>query len=389
MRLQALLPLLIHSGEPRTALVVGFGTGITAGALLADSGLKTRVVAELLPSVVRAATFFSGNQGAATDPRIEIRIGDGRQELLRHSQRYDLITLEPPPPSAAGVVNLYSTDFYELCRTRLQPGGLMAQWWPLPTQNDEDSRSLVRSFLDVFPNATAWSTDIYEVLLVGSSSPIELDGERIAGRYSQPGVRSVLAEVGIESPEALLATWVTDRTGLERFARDALPVTDDRPLIEHASWVRRGEIRRVLPRLLALATDVPLPVGDRLRPAVEAERRELLGFYRFSLHAFAGEPDEAGAALREVLATTRATRTTSGWPMEGSEGRTSRRAPGSRRCEPCREDRQCWLGLNARELRPLSILASERRLGRFSGPGDITPGLGRSRVTPYVRRTGA
>ncbi len=69
MRLQALLPLLIHGGEPRTALVVGFGTGITAGALLADPGLKTRVVAELLPSVVRAAAFFSGNLGAATDSR--------------------------------------------------------------------------------------------------------------------------------------------------------------------------------------------------------------------------------------------------------------------------------------------------------------------------------
>src|SRR5207344_1497393 len=54
MRLQALLPLLIHRGEPRTALVVGFGTGITAGALLADPGLERRVVAELLPSVVRA-----------------------------------------------------------------------------------------------------------------------------------------------------------------------------------------------------------------------------------------------------------------------------------------------------------------------------------------------
>jgi len=302
MRLQALLPLLIHGGEPRTVLVVGFGTGITAGALLADPGLKTRVVAELLPSVVRAATFFSGNLGAATDARVDIRIGDGRQEILRHSERYDLITLEPPPPSAAGVVNLYSTDFYALCRTRLQPGGLMAQWWPLSAQNDEDSRSLVRSFLDVFPHATAWSTEIHEVLLVGSSSPIELDGTRIAGRYSQPAVRSLLAEVGIESPEALLATWVTDRAGLEHFAGDALPVTDDRPLIEHAPWVRRGEIQRVLPRLLALATDVPLPVDDPLRPAVEAERRELLSFYRFSLHAFAGELDEAGAALREVLA---------------------------------------------------------------------------------------
>jgi spermidine synthase len=302
MRLQALLPLLIHRGEPQTALVVGFGTGITAGALLADPGLKTRVVAELLPSVVRAAGFFSGNLGAPTDSRLEVRIGDGRQELLRRSQRYDLITLEPPPPSAAGVVNLYSRDFYELCRTRLQPDGLMAQWWPLPAQNDEDSRSLVRSFLDVFPYATAWSTELHEVLLVGSSSPIVLDGAAIARRYSQPAVRSALTEVGIESPEALLAAWVTDRRGLERFAGDARPVTDDRPLIEDAAWVRRGEVQRVLPRLLALATDVPLTNADPLRPAVEAERRELLGFYRYSLHALAGERAEAEAALRTVLA---------------------------------------------------------------------------------------
>ncbi len=302
MRLQALLPLLVHRGEPRSALVVGFGTGITAGALLADPQLTTRVVAELLPSVVHAATFFSGHLGASTDPRLEIRIGDGRQELLRRSQRYDLITLEPPPPSAAGVVNLYSRDFYELCRARLQPDGLMAQWWPLPAQNDEDSRSLVKSFLDVFPHATAWSTELHEVLLVGSSSPIELDSARIASRYSQPEVRSVLAEVGIESPEALLATWLTDRDGLERFAGDAPPVTDDRPLIEHAAWVRRGELQRVLPRLLSLSTDVPLPADDALRPAVEAERQELFSFYRFSLHALAGDEDQAGHALREVLA---------------------------------------------------------------------------------------
>jgi len=79
MRLQALLPLLIHRVEPRSALVVGFGTGITAGALLTEPGLERRVVAELLPSVVRAGRFFSGNLGAATDARLHIRIGDGRQ----------------------------------------------------------------------------------------------------------------------------------------------------------------------------------------------------------------------------------------------------------------------------------------------------------------------
>jgi hypothetical protein len=281
---------------------VGFGTGITAGALLAAPDLQTRVVAELLPSVVRAGPLFSGNLGAASDARLEIRIGDGRQELQRRSQRYDLITLEPPPPSAAGVVNLYSRDFYELVRSRLAPDGLMAQWWPLPTQNEEDSRSLVRSFLDVFPHASAWTTELHEVLLVGSATPIELDGSRVERRFAPPEVAAALAEVGIESPAALLATWVTGRAGLERFSGDARPVTDDHPRIEHAAWVRRGEIQRVLPRLLDLASDVPLPPADPLRAAVEAERQELLTFYRFSLLLMAGERDEAGSLLREVLA---------------------------------------------------------------------------------------
>jgi spermidine synthase len=178
----------------------------------------------------------------------------------------------------------------------------MAQWWPLPAQNDEDSRSLVRSFLDVFPHASAWTTELHEVLLVGSLSPLELDGARIERRWAQGTVAAALAEVGIESPAALLATWVTGRRGLERYAGDAPPVTDDRPRIEHAAWVRRGELQRVLPRLLDVASDVPLPPAEPLRAAVEAERQELLAFYRFSLDLMAGDRAAAGAALREVLA---------------------------------------------------------------------------------------
>ena len=177
----------------------------------------------------------------------------------------------------------------------------MAQWWPLAAQNDEDSRSLVRSFLDVFPHATVWTTELYEMLLIGSMSPITLDGPRIATRFSRPDTARVLSEAGIESPAALLATWVTDRAGLEAYAGDARPVTDDRPLIEHAAWVRRGEFQRVLPRILALATDVPLRRNDLLRAEVEAERRELLAFYRFALHASAGERAEAASALEEAL----------------------------------------------------------------------------------------
>jgi spermidine synthase len=301
MRLQALLPLIVHPGEPRSALVVGFGTGITAGALLAAPSLERRVVAELLPAVVRAGPNFSGNLGAATDPRLEIRIADGRHELLRSAERWDLITLEPPPPSAAGVANLYSSDFYRLCRARLAEGGVMAQWWPLPTQNDEDSRSLVRAFLDVFPHATLWTTELHEMLLVGSERPFVLDSSRVVARFAAPEVARLLAEVGVESPAALLATYVTDRAGLERYAGDAPAVTDDRPRIEHAAWVRRGELVRVLPRVLALASDLLLAPTDPLRGAVLAERDELLGFYRAALYAMQGEREAAAAALAAPL----------------------------------------------------------------------------------------
>ena len=168
MRIQALLPLLIHNGEPRSTLVIGFGTGITAGAMLRYPGLEHRVVAELLPSVVKAAPLFKGNFNAASDPGVDVRLRDGRQELLRSAQTYDLITLEPPPPSAAGVVNLYSRDFYQLAASRLEQQGIVAQWLPLPTQNIDDSRSLVRSFLDVFPYASLWTSEFHEMLLVGS-----------------------------------------------------------------------------------------------------------------------------------------------------------------------------------------------------------------------------
>jgi spermidine synthase len=301
MRLQALLPLLVHPGEPRSVLVVGFGTGITAGATLASPLLEKRVVFELLPSVVRAGPLFRGNLGAAADPRIEVRLGDGRQGMLRSASRYDLVTLEPPPPSAAGVANLYSRDFYELGRRRLMPRGLLAQWWPLPAQNDEDSRSLVRSLLDVFPHVTLWTTELHEMLLVGSEEPLSVDSTRVAARFAAGETARALAEVGVETPEAALATFVTDRAGLDRYVAGAPPVTDDRPLIEHASWVRRGEFRRVLPRLLDLSSDVPLARNDPLRPAVEAERHELVAFYRAALLEMEGRPEDASRALTEPL----------------------------------------------------------------------------------------
>ncbi|MCP1645489.1 putative membrane-bound spermidine synthase [Pseudomonas citronellolis] len=302
MRLQALLPLLAHDGEPRSALVIGFGTGITAGAMLRYQGLQHPVVAELLPEVLAAAPHFKGTFDARHDPRLDIRLRDGRRELLRSAERYDMITLEPPPPSAAGVVNLYSRDFYQLAASRLEQGGIVAQWLPLPTQNEEDSRALVRSFIDVFPHAWLWTTEFHEMLLVGSPQPLRLDVPRIRERFAQPEVSAALAEVGVDSPEALLATWVTDRAGLESFAGEAPPVTDDQPRIEYAPWVRAKEITRVLPALLALRHAPPLEGAEpSFRAAVDDHWARLRRFYDLSLHAYRGDRQAWARDARQVV----------------------------------------------------------------------------------------
>ncbi|SPK72322.1 putative Spermine synthase [Cupriavidus taiwanensis] len=302
MRLQALLPLIVHNGAPKSALVIGLGTGITAGATLAWPGLERRVVAELLPPVARAVPSFKGNFGVGTDPRVEIRLRDGRRELLQSPQRYDLVTLEPPPPSAAGVANLYSTDFYRLAATRLQPGGLVAQWLPLPTQNDADTRMLVRSFLDVFPHASLWTTELHEMLLVGSMSPLALDLAQVRARFAQPEVAAALQAVGVRSAAALLATWVTDRTGLDWYAADAPAVTDDRPRIEYAGWVRPDAFPESLSRLLSLQGEPPLAgADDAFWRELRHEREILHTFYRAGLDAYRGDREAWASHITQAL----------------------------------------------------------------------------------------
>ena len=201
------------------------------------------------------------------------------------------------------MVNLYSTEFYQLAARRLRPDGLFAQWLPLSTQNDEDTRTLVRSFLDGFPFATLWTTELNEMLLIGSYSPIELDADRIGRRFEQPAVQRALNAVGIFSPASLLATWVMERDGLERYAGNALPVTDNHPRIEYAPWVRPKEITRTLPELLALRSDPKVAGGNsNLAQQVQQQRQSLTDFYTAGLEAYSGDKERWSQAMQYVLA---------------------------------------------------------------------------------------
>ena len=280
MRLQALLPLLVHKEEPRSALVVGLGPGVTAGSLLAYPHLARRVCAESRSGVIRVSSLFQGHNDASRDSRLDIRPIDGRRLLELETNRYDLIVLNPPPAATMGAGDLYSLEFHLLCRDRLRYGGLVAQRWSLSAQHHAHSQAIVRTLLEVFPHVALWITGPDDMLILGSMTPIELDVVRMDRRWQLPNVKRALEEVGVHSPADLLATFISDRAGLEAYAGVGPVMTDNRPRWEEAPRIAEGGSTEALDKVLQVRTAPHLQAGGDWPVAVETRRSKLLEQYR-------------------------------------------------------------------------------------------------------------
>jgi spermidine synthase len=246
------LPALLHP-SPSTGLVIGFGSGMTFGAMMLDPRIQRVDCVELSPEVLEASRFFAQDNGSATrNPKGRIVQGDGREHLLSTDERYDLISLEPPPPRFAGVVNLYSVDFYRLCRSRMRSGGIMAQWIPMHSHTVEEMRDLIRSFVQVFPEATFWVPNERDGILVGSASRWTVGAEDLRARMRAEPVASDLRSIDVPDLGALLGGLLMDAQALAAYTRQAGLITDDRPSIEyfasHGLIERWGHLEDVMRR---------------------------------------------------------------------------------------------------------------------------------------------
>ncbi len=227
-RLIAVIPGHLH-GRVRSALVIGLGTGMTAGALLDFPSVRSLEVCEISPAVVRAAEAFSEwNGGLLEDPRVDLRVVDGRHALARSRRRFDLITADPIHPWTRGSSDLYSREHFLTMAARLAPGGVASQWLPLYQLSEEDVKTIVATWLSAFPRTSAWLT-AYDLVLVGSREAV---GEGAERRALPPRVRRSLSEAGIRSPAELLALRVGGTEDLRALAGSTPPMGDDRPVLE-------------------------------------------------------------------------------------------------------------------------------------------------------------
>ena len=138
-------------------LIISMGCGNTASAFTAFPIERLDIV-DLSPSVFDAARYFEfTNLGVMKDPRVRTFADDGRNYLLTTQQKYDIIQIELPSIHTAGVVNLYTREFYEIARKKLKPGGVLSQWLDVNQTGREVGYMLLNTMREVFPNTTVWS----------------------------------------------------------------------------------------------------------------------------------------------------------------------------------------------------------------------------------------
>lgn len=262
-KVMAHLPLAVRERPPESTLVICFGMGTTFRSLNSWGGRTTAV--ELVPSVADAFGYYWADaKDVLARPGARVVIDDGRRFLTRCGERFDLITLDPPPPVEAGGSSLlYTTEFYRLVKQRLSPTGILQQWFP----GGEDAilRAVVNTLAREFPHVL-----VYRAFEATPDVPLHLAGTHVLAAewpIQPPTVEQAIARMPEAAkkdlvewhPQMPLATaWeyiLKQRVELSavRPSNPRLGLTDDRPYNEYFL------LRRAFPGLAPALQDVLPP----------------------------------------------------------------------------------------------------------------------------------
>jgi hypothetical protein len=226
--------MLAARGNQR-ALLICYGVGNTARALLSHASLRQLDVVDISREVLGLAPQFGRALGGnpLRDPRVRVFVDDGRHHLIVRDQRYDVITAEPPPPNHAGVVNLYSRELYRLAARRLAPGGVITQWLPVFELSNAEVRAMIAAFVAELRHTALLYGYKQHLVLIGSQSPLVIDAARIARAVREPALAHNLRLSGIGDVHDVIGSVLKTDAELRREVQGVAPVTDDLPSIQY------------------------------------------------------------------------------------------------------------------------------------------------------------
>lgn len=196
---------LFLAPEARSVLVIGHGSGVSPGAAL-QHPIERLDIVEISRGVLAAdAAFAEDNHRVLSSPRVRVYEDDGQSFLRAVPWTYDLILSQPSNPWIAGIAGLFTTEYFEAARSRLNPGGLFTLWFQQYEQSEEAVALVLRTLLASFPYAMVFQAEGFrDVIAVAGTAPIEPDFPAMERRFAEPAVREDLARVGIRSLTSLL-----------------------------------------------------------------------------------------------------------------------------------------------------------------------------------------
>jgi spermidine synthase len=240
-KLIAHLPILL-SEKPRDMLVICFGIGTTLRSASMYEDVNTTVV-ELVPAEFECFKYFYDDaEEIRKQKNIRFVADDGRNFLLCAQDKYDIISIDPSPPIySAGTVNLYSQEFFKLCRERLKQDGIMCLWFPSgEAALQEDTQYLIKTFHSVFPDMSIWlSPHGWGIYLIGKMKPSDIDVNKIEKAFTDRKFLEDVTEIDrtCDTAQKLLAMKANiPPDAMKNILQNASLITDDYPFTEFPLW---------------------------------------------------------------------------------------------------------------------------------------------------------
>jgi spermidine synthase len=233
-----LLPLLLYQGnQPPKVALVGYGSGVTAGAIT-QYPIQSLEVVELEPAIYRASRFFDNdNHRPLSNPKVTARVGDGRNFLGQRRDPFDVIVSQPSNPWLTGVSNLFTREYFRDIKTRLAPGGIFCQWAQLYEMSPWNIKAIYRTVREEFPYVYVFAAEDLssDTILIASLRPLKLELGVIERAFRDPVTRAEARRAGLITPHDVLAYLLLGPEELEAFTAGSPDNTDDNARIEFSA----------------------------------------------------------------------------------------------------------------------------------------------------------
>jgi hypothetical protein len=257
----AILSAVLHP-DPKTALVIGLGTGETAGWLAEMRNIRNVDVVEIEPAIDEMAFRCRElNWNVLAHPRVRRIYNDGREFVMSTDKKYDIIVSEPSNPYRAGVAVLFTSEFYRAVRERLNAEGVFVQWLQAYEVDESTVHTVLATAGGVFDHVEIWQTLPSDLQLVCSAAPLNYSSDELRERIAAGAVQEALLKVWkVVDLEGFLGHFVASSRWVDEIAATpGVPLnTDDRTILEYSFAKTVGE------REESLEVE---PIRDRLRAA--------------------------------------------------------------------------------------------------------------------------